>query len=270
MPFPWMAAAMGAQAIGSLLGARSNAQAQQDQARRQQQQANQSLGQNYQQSEQNDRQFAQNANMERSKYLDQRGVDAAALQRRINLNPLADQAAYGMRSMLGQSPAAFEPRDYTRGTMPGAGQATGGSAPMLAAQQEAMGRYTAGAGGMDPSALIAARDRLQSMAGVPAEYQNRTADQSRLAAEMQQLRVDAANAKTAQERINIQNRINQLQQSFGGQGAAPAVTQSNDAQQAQTDRENRQQTQRRIAQAVLLPRLGLGGLVLGNQLFRGR
>ena len=129
--------AMGISALGSALGGYSQAQAAKDAAKRQQQQAQQVLGQSYQQMGQNDRQFAQNSNLDRSKYLDQRALGAADIQRRINLTPIADQAAYGMRNMLGAAPAPFQPRDFTRGTMPGQGQASGGAAPMLAAQNAA-------------------------------------------------------------------------------------------------------------------------------------
>lgn len=250
--------AAGVGALGSAFGGYSQAQAARDKARREQQQAAQALGQNYQQQGQQDRQFAQTNNMQRAQYLDDRAQGAAALQRRINLNPIADQAAYGIRNMLGAPPAAFQPRDFTQGTMPGAGRATGGSAPQLEAMQTAMQRYTPGAGGMDDAALVAARNRLQSMAGVPGEYTAQSPDQMRLGAEMQQLRVDAANAKTAGERIAIQNRINQLQASMGGGGAGPQVTMQNDVAQAGQDRERAQARNR------LMAMLGLGGMSLGG------
>lgn len=225
-PLGW--AALGVDALGGFFTGKSQADAARDAAKRQQQMQAQQLGQNYQQMGQQDRQFGQNANLDRSRYLDQRAVGAADLQRRINLNPIADQAAFGMRNMLGASPAPFQPRDFTRGTMPGSGQATGGAAPMMAAQNAAMQQYTPGAGGMDDSALIAARNRLQSMAGVPAEYQAQDPNQLRLGAEMQQMQIDAANAKKMQDRIAIQDRMTRLQGSLGGGGTAPNVLQAND------------------------------------------
>ena len=217
--------AMGISALGSALGGYSQAQAAKDAAKRQQQQAQQVLGQSYQQMGQNDRQFAQNSNLDRSKYLDQRALGAADIQRRINLTPIADQAAYGMRNMLGAAPAPFQPRDFTRGTMPGQGQASGGAAPMLAAQNAAMQQYTPGAGGMDNPELAATRERLKSMVGVPAEYAAMNPNQMRLGAEMQQMQIDAANAKKARDRVAIQDRMNRLQGSLGGGGTAPNVLQ---------------------------------------------
>lgn len=227
-------AAAGISALGSGLSGAASASAQRDAAKRQQMIAQQQLGQNYQQLGQSDRQFAQNSNLDRSKYLDDRGAAAAALQRRINLNPLADQAAYGMRNMLGSAPAPFQPRDFTRGTMPGAGQASGGTAPMLEAQNAAMQRYTAGAGGMDDSALIAARNRLQSMAGVPAEYAAMDPGQMRFNAETQQMGIDAARAKYARDRIRMQEQADRMGASMGY--TVPRLASAADYRQAELDR----------------------------------
>jgi hypothetical protein len=181
MPFPFMAVAMGAQALGSALSARTQAKQNRDQLR---QQADQFAKQQQLQREQmaqgntlqrdqmgqSDRQFGANFNTNRVGQMDQRAQQAAALQRQINLNPLADRAAYMLAQRAGAMPAAFQPRDYTQGGIPGRGQATGGLADVLNAQRTAAGNYKAGMGGMDPAALIAARNRLQFQGDMPGMY----------------------------------------------------------------------------------------------------
>jgi hypothetical protein len=161
---------MGAQAVGSALNARTQAKQNKDQMRQQADQFRQQQQLQREQMGQSNQQFGANFNMNRAGALDQRAQQAAAVQRQVNLNPMADRAAYMLAQRAGAAPAAFQPRDFTRGGIPGRGQATGGFGDVLNAQRAAAGQYKAGMGGMDPSALIAARDRLQSQADVPGMY----------------------------------------------------------------------------------------------------
>lgn len=163
---------------------------------------------NWQQLGQADRQYGQNANMARAQYLDQRGVAAADLQKRLGLAPLADRAAYMLAARAGAAPAAFQARDFTRGGEPGAGAATGGYAPMLNAQAQAAQNYTAGAGGLQTDALEAALARLRSMAGVPAEYEAREGGRMALDSKIDEQRLFMANETKAGELRKYQNRLN--------------------------------------------------------------
>lgn len=260
----------GISAFGSALGGATNAQAQRDAARRQQQIAQQQLGQNYQQMGQSERQFGQTSNLNRANQLDQRAVTAADLQRRMNLAPLADQAAFFLRQRAGAPPTAFQPRDFTQGTMPGAGRATGGVEAGMNQAQQAMQGYQAGMGGMDTSVLAEAIKRMRDPSQLPGEYMAQTPDQMRADAEIQQRLVEAANARTAGDRTRLQNQINALQGTMGGGGQAPNVLRPNDIAQAQQDAE-RQAAQRRLMGMLGIPfgaiGAGIGGLIGNN---RGR
>lgn len=210
-------------------------------------------GLNYQQLGQSDRQFGQTSNLNRANALDQRAVGAADLQRRLNLAPLSDQASYFLQQRAGMPPSAFQPRDFTRGTRPGAGAPTGGVTAGMNQAAQAMQGYRAGMGGIDTSALRGAIGRLQDESQLPGEYKAQSADQMRLGAEMQQRMVDAANAKKAGDRLNLQGQMNSLQQSMGGGiGNAPNVLRAGDAEQAERDAE------KAAAKKRLMTMLGLG------------
>ena len=102
---------------------------------------------------------------------DTEGQMAAGVQSRLNTAPLADTAQYLLMSKLGAPPTAFHPRDITQ---PGGANnlktpATGGAADQLAANQAASAKYTAGAGGVDTSALQLLLQKLKGSAyGSPA------------------------------------------------------------------------------------------------------
>lgn len=203
--------ASGVQALGSLLGGLGQGQASREQLRLQKQLAAMQARQNWEQMGMGDRQFGQQANLNRSQYLDQRAVGAADLQKRMAGLPMADRAMYMMTQRAGQVPGAFQARDYTRGGMPGAGQATGGYAPVLDAQRASAAQYTAGAGGLDPRALQAAQERLQSMAGVPAEYMAQSAGAMRLGSAADQLREQMAMTANDKKRQGIAGKVQELQ-----------------------------------------------------------
>lgn len=166
--------------------------------------------QNWQQMGQADRQFGQNANMARAQYLDQRGVAAADLQKRLGLAPLADRAAYMLAARAGAAPAAFQARDFTRGGVAGEGAATGGYAPTLNAQAQAAQTYQAGAGGLQTDALQAALTRLRDMAGVPGEYQAREGGQMAIQSKIDQDLENMAGERRAGELRKYQQRLDRL------------------------------------------------------------
>jgi len=174
MPFPWMAVAMGAQALGSAFGAANQNKMnnrQLDEQRRQfDLQQRQQREQFAAQQGQSDRQFGQQSNLARANQLDQRSVGAADMQRRLSMAPLTDQAMSYMQARAGAAPAAFQGRDFTRGTMPGAGAAQGGMASTLGAARTAMQSYRPGMGGLDTSALRESIARLRSQQDIPGMY----------------------------------------------------------------------------------------------------
>lgn len=169
------------------------------------------LGQSYQQMGMTDRQYGQQSNMDRSRYLDERGVAAADLRRRQNLAPLSDQASAMLAARVGAAPAAFQARDYTRGTTPGAGQATGGFASTLGAQRQTASTYQPGQGGlMNNPELQSALARLSSMAGVPGEYTPMSAQQMGMQAEIDDQRRQMAMDNRPAERAKYSQRINDM------------------------------------------------------------
>lgn len=205
------------QAGGSLLGGIGQGQAMKAQTKAQKQIAEMQARQNWEQMGMGDRQFGQQANLNRSRYMDERAIGAADLQKRLSGAPLADRAAYMLAARAGAAPQAFQARDFTQGGMPGAGQAQGGYAPTLNAQAQAAQNYTAGAGGVRTDALEAALARLQSMAGVPAEYQAREGGQMRLQSEIDEQRERMANDGRALQTTRYNDRINRLQRQMDGQ-----------------------------------------------------
>lgn len=252
----------GVQALGSGLGAYASGQQANKNAQLQQQQLSANTGLNYQQLGQNDRQFQQNSNLDRAKYLDDRATNAARLQQRLNMAPMADRASYLLQQRLGVSPGPVQIRDYTTGTMPGEGQVGGGATDVLGAMQRLNSAYQPGAGGFDTRGLTDALAQLRDPSQVPGMYGAQSPDQMRYAAEMQQLMIDAANAKTSQDRLNIQARMARLQQSLGGTipggpGALPTVTMEGDAAQAAQDAV-KQSARRRMATMA-----GVGGAIAG-------
>lgn len=174
MPFPWMAVAMGAQALGSAFGAANQNKMnnrQLDEQRRQfDLQQRQQQQQFSAQQGQSDRQFGQQSNLSRANQLDQRSVGAADMQRRLSMAPLTDQAMSFMQARAGAAPAAFQARDFTRGAMPGAGAAQGGMGSTLNATRTAMQNYRPGMGGLDTSALRESVARLRSQQDIPGMY----------------------------------------------------------------------------------------------------
>jgi hypothetical protein len=254
--------------IGSALSALSGANQQRTQERISQQQANQAAAQNYQQMGMGDRQFGQTSNMNRQQLLDQRNAQAVQAQTALNLNPMRDRAAYMLTSRLGMPPGAFQPRDYTRGTMPGQGAPTGGMAPVMGAMQTAARDYRAGMGGMNDSALRAQLAGLQDQSQMPGMYTAQTPDQMRYDAESQQMAIDAARANSAGDRLRMQEQANRLAQTLGGGQAAPTLTRAGDIPQAQTDA-NRAAAQRRLMGFLGLP-LGALGAAIGGAIGNNR
>lgn len=209
--------AAGIQGLGGLLGGMGQGQAQKEQTKAQKEALAMQARQNWEQMGMGDRQYGQNANMQRAQYLDQRGLTAADLRKRMNMTPLADRASYMLAQRAGAAPQAFQARDFTRGTTPGAGQATGGYAPSLNAQAAANQNYTAGAGGMANPELEAAMARLTNMAGVPAEYQAQDADQMRsqsaIADQQERMAMDGRLSQAGK----YDARINRLRQVAAGE-----------------------------------------------------
>jgi hypothetical protein len=247
----------GVGAIGSgLSGAQRNRLTRQQlEQERQQQQAG--LGQNYQQMGTQERQFGQTSNLNRQQQFDQRMAAASGVQEQLNRNPLRDRAMFMMQQRAGMTPGAFQPRDFTRGTMPGAGAPTGGMAPLLTQMQTAAGQYQPGMGGMDPSALRAQLAGLQDQSQMPGMYAPQSADAMRYGAERQQLALDAARAGSARERLALQERANRLATTLGGSAGAPSMAMPGDSEQAQRD----------AARRRLQSMLGLvGGSMLGSAL----
>jgi hypothetical protein len=204
--------------------------------------------------------------MNRQTQLDNRLGQASAVQNQLNLNPMRDRAAYMLQQRAGAMPAAFQPRDFTKGTMPGSGAATGGMGSVMNQMQTAAGQYKAGAGGMDPSALQAQLAGLKNQSQMPGMYQGQTADQMRYGAEAQQMQVDASKAKYSQDRINLQNQANRLAGTLGGGQQAPTLTMTGDAEQAERDRKKKADANRRL---MAMAGLGLaaaipGGMALGG------
>jgi hypothetical protein len=198
------------QGAGSALGGYAQGKAMSEQAKAQREQNQMQSRQNWQQMGMNDRQFGQNANLQRSQYLDQRAVGAADLQKRLAGVPMADRAMYMMTQRAGQTPGAFQARDYTRGGMPGAGQAQGGYAPVLQAQQASAAQYTPGAGGMSAAPLQDAMARLQSMAGVPGQYNPTDVGTMQMQGLANQLREQAAMATKDKDRQKYEARLEQM------------------------------------------------------------
>lgn len=208
--------AAGIEGLGGLLGGIGQGKATKEQTKMQKAALDMQARQNWEQMGMGDRQYGQNANMQRAQYLDQRGLTAADLRKRMNMTPLADRASYMLAQRAGAAPQAFQARDFTRGTTPGAGQAMGGYAPSLNAQAEAAQRYTAGAGGMANPELEAAMARLTNMAGVPAEYQAQDADQMRFGSAIATQREKMANDGRLSQGQKYQARIDRLQQGATG------------------------------------------------------
>lgn len=120
---------------------------------------------------QDERMYADKSAFDRAKYQDERLKAAIGVQRSLNMAPLNDRALYMLQQRAGATPAAFQARDFTRGTVPGAGQATGGMGSVLAAQQKAAQGYRPGMGGFDTSAMKDAFKRYMDPDTLPAAYQ---------------------------------------------------------------------------------------------------
>lgn len=163
--------AAGINAIGSSISSSQNAALAKAELEEKRRQFDQEMALSRQKYNQSEAQYAQNDAWNNAKYQDERGIGAAKLQGQLNLSPLADKASYMLMQRLGVAPAAFQPRDYTKGTMPGAGAAAGGYSDVLAADQRALGSYTAGAGGWKTDALQAAYDRMRDPKTLPSLYQ---------------------------------------------------------------------------------------------------
>jgi hypothetical protein len=209
--------------VGTGLNAYGNYRGAQEQAKANQAATANQQRMNFGQVGQDDRQFAQTANMNRAGYLDQRAGAAADMRRRANLTPLADRASAMLAARAGAAPAAFQARDFTRGTTPGAGQATGGYSDVLGAMQRAGQGYTPGSGGMANPELEAAIARLTSMAGVPGEYSAQSPMKTQLESALAEQMMLLGQTTKADDRMKIQQRINQIRaqlaQLGGGQGA---------------------------------------------------
>lgn len=261
----------GAGALGSAFTGANNAKMTRQQIEAQRQAQQQGLGQNYQQMGLQDRQFGQTSNMNRQQQLDQRMASASGVQEQLNRNPLRDRAMYMMQQRIGMVPGAVQPRDFTRGTMPGAGEASGGYAPVLNQMQTAAGQYRAGMGGMDPSAMQAQLAGLRDQSQMPGLYEATTPDAMRYGAERQQLQLDAANAKYAKDRLALQDRANRLAGTLGGGQAAPQLATAADRTQADRDAQKAAAKKRMmmiagLGAAPFMPAaLGaLGGLMKGK------
>lgn len=173
----------------------------------------------YGQLGQDDRQFAQKSNLDRSGYLDSRAMQAAAIRSQMNKMPLADRASAMLAARAGAAPAAFQARDYTRGTTPGSGAASGGYADTLNATRTAAQNYKLGDGGMmNNPELEAARARLTSMAGIPGEYTAKDPTRMRLELELAEQRELYANATKAKDKQKYAMRITQLAQTLAQLG----------------------------------------------------
>ena len=250
----------GVNAAGSAASGMNTAKMTRQQIEAQRLAQQQGLGQNYQQMGLQDRQFGQTSNMNRQQQLDQRMASASGVQEQLNRNPLRDQAMYMMQQRAGMAPGAFAPRDFTRGTMPGAGAPAGGYGPMLGQMQTAAGQYKPGMGGMDPSALRAQLTGLKDMSQMPGLYAASTPDAMRYGAERQQLQLDASNAKYAQERVDLQNRANRLAGTLGGGQAAPQLAGAADYTQAEVDKDKKAAAKRRLMSMI---GMGMGGAIGG-------
>lgn len=173
----------------------------------------------YGQLGQDDRQFAQKSNLDRSGYLDQRGLQAAQLRSQMNKMPLADLAAAMLAARAGAAPAAFQARDYTRGTTPGSGAASGGYADTLNATRTAAQKYQLGDGGlMNNPEMQAALNRLNSMAGIPEEYTAQNPTVMRLQSELAEQMELYANATKAKDKQKYAMRITQIKQTLAQLG----------------------------------------------------
>lgn len=80
-----------------------------------------------------------------------KGKQAIVAQGSLDQAPLRDQAQYMLKARMGAAPAAFNPRDITKGTGAFAAGASGG--PDLGAVQRAAASYTPGAGGVNTDVL---------------------------------------------------------------------------------------------------------------------
>jgi len=162
--------AAGINAIGSGISSAQTAAQAKAELEEKRRQFDQEMALNRQKYNQSEAQYAQNEAWNAAKYGDERGIGAAKLQGQLSLAPLADKASYMLMQRLGVAPAAFTPRDYTKGTMPGTGAAAGGYGDVLAADQAAQQGYTAGAGGWKTDALQSAFDRLRDPKTLPPAY----------------------------------------------------------------------------------------------------
>lgn len=204
---------------GDMLIERSRAKTAKAELEEKKRQANLEMGFNYAGLGQKDAQFGQDSNLTRSKYLDERATTAADLRKRMNLAPLADRASAMLAARAGAAPAAFQARDYTRGTTPGAGAAMGGMADGLNAQRAAAQRYQLGEGGMmNNPELQAALDRLTSMAGVPEEYKAKDPARMRLEAALASAQQDLATSKLVRNREAARRSIAAIQQQLAQLG----------------------------------------------------
>lgn len=205
--------------LGNALIGGGTAQASKEQAKADKMRTEEQSKVSYGQLGQDDRQFAQKSNLDRSGYLDQRGMQAAALRNQMNKMPLADRAAAMLAARAGAAPAAFQARDYTRGMTPGSGQATGGYADTLNATRTAAQGYKLGDGGlMNNPEMQAALARLNSMAGVPGEYTAQNPARMRLEAELAEQMELYANARKASDKQKYAQRITQLKQTLAQMG----------------------------------------------------
>lgn len=92
-----------------------------------------------------------------------------AIQNLLNRAPLADKGQYLAMHMA--PPTPFQPRDYTQGLGQVRGQATGGAAAQMAANNAAAMNYRPGAGGVDTMAL---RTLMARAGGPPQSYDTTT------------------------------------------------------------------------------------------------
>ena len=214
---------IGLNVLGNVISGQGQQKMTKEQIAAQQQQAANALGYSYQGLGQQGSQFAQTSNMERLKLMDERAKAAADAQRQLSLQPLADKAAYYFAQRAGAGVAPFQAPDYTRGTMPGTGTATGGYAPLLAAQQRAMSAYTPGAGGLKSDALEAQLKQYQDQSQLPGMYKPQTGGEMQIAAQIGPLMTKLADLQSqlagetnGNKRIALMGQIAALQRQIAG------------------------------------------------------
>lgn len=165
----------------------------------------------YQGMAQSDRQFGFNANMGRSGTLDNRALEAAAVQGKLNRAPMADQAQYLLMQRLGVAP-----RDISRGT------AAFSSSPDPRATAAS---YRPGMGGVDTSALQSAFARLSDESQVPGEYGSMSSTESQSDALRAQLMRRFATERDPVKREMLGKQIAELDRVLASEGAGVSGTQ---------------------------------------------